>query len=528
MNKGADKQIRVLMLMAEPTDQARLRLGEELHDIETEIERMGMEECFLFKKLMSIRAEEIQGAILKHKPHIVHFSGHGLITGQLCFEDKLGQTLPVEVQALSALFKQVTDSIQCVVLNACYSDQQAQVISQHIPFVIGMTKVISDQAAIRFAVGFYGALAAGYTYEKAYELACVQIQIAGFSEELTPILRKKQEQNRKVFYSERPEIEEQCYTTIEEPGALLRIKAAKSMGKTWLMRRIVEKARQQNYRTVVLSFKNFVNENITNDIDKFLKALCIAIAKELEVSHQVEQHWQGLESSIEKATDYLQKYILKEAETPLLLALNNVDAVFDKLAIAEDFCQMLRNWHDFARQGDDKSIIWERLRLIIVHSTEVYAAFNINSSPLGGVGLVIRLPELNSEQVQIWIQYNNLSFKEEEIEQLIILLGGHPFLLKRAIDYFKLYKPSFREFISIAPSLSGPFDGHLQELSAILQGQSFLKKAFRQVIQLDFQQPVQLNPNIARKLCCLGLTKWHNDNVIIRCKLYYDFFRKHL
>ncbi len=515
-------------MTAEPVDQPYLRLGEEIRDIEAEMRRTCSEERFSLRWSPSLSPFDIQREITTFKPDIVHFSGHGMTNGALCFEDRLGKTYPVETKALAALFQQVRSYLKCVVLNACYSDEQAKVISQHIPYVIGMTRAISDKAAIRFAVGFYGALAAGSEYEKAYESACVQIQLERHSEELIPVLRRTQDHSRKVFYSERPEIEEACYRNIQELGALLRIKAAKSMGKTWLMRRIVEKGRSYNYRNAVLSFNSFLNKSISEDIDKFLKAFCISITKELGLTHDVEKYWQGLETSIEKATDYFQRCILDNDEAPLLLALNHVDAVFEKPVIAQDFCQMLRNWHEFARQGDYKSHIWERLRLIIVHSTDVYAAFNINASPLSGVGMVVRLPELNTKQVKTWIEHHNLNFDENQIQQLIILLGGHPFLLKRAINYFETYNPLFTEFISNAATLDGPFDGHLKELLEILNNQPLLKKGFRQVVQQSMNQPIKLNIDVARKLCCLGLTKWQHNNLVVRCQLYYDFFHNHL
>jgi cell division protein FtsB len=78
-----------------------------------------------------------------------------------------------------------------VVLNACYSETQAKVIAEHIPFVIGMNQAIGDKAAIAFAVGFYKALAAGNTIEKAYKFGCVEIQLQGIAEHLKPIIYKK-------------------------------------------------------------------------------------------------------------------------------------------------------------------------------------------------------------------------------------------------------------------------------------------------------------------------------------------------
>jgi CHAT domain len=130
-------RIRILFLIAEPTDSARLRSRQELRDIKERLQLANERERFVLDYELSSRPEEISQAILKIQPQIIHFSGHGTSNGELCFEDSLGRMQPVEPHVLAELFELVADWVECVVLNACYSDIQAQAIVQHIPFVIG-------------------------------------------------------------------------------------------------------------------------------------------------------------------------------------------------------------------------------------------------------------------------------------------------------------------------------------------------------------------------------------------------------
>jgi hypothetical protein len=95
----------------------------------------------LFQRL-SVRPADVSQALLDVTPTIVHFSGHGTVGGALCFEDDLGQALPVRPNALAALFEQFAPAIKCVVLNACYSEEQARVISNHVDYVIGMSEAV--------------------------------------------------------------------------------------------------------------------------------------------------------------------------------------------------------------------------------------------------------------------------------------------------------------------------------------------------------------------------------------------------
>jgi len=137
---------------------------------------------------LSIRPADISQALLDTEPQIVHFSGHGASNGALCFENQSGQIQFVEPDALAALFEQFTNQVNCVLLNACYSEIQAKAIAEHIEYVIGMNQAIGDKAAIAFAIGFYQALGAGRTIDEAYKLGCIQIRLQGISEHLTPVL----------------------------------------------------------------------------------------------------------------------------------------------------------------------------------------------------------------------------------------------------------------------------------------------------------------------------------------------------
>jgi hypothetical protein len=155
----------------------------------------------------AVTDDDLRRALLDNEPQIVHFAGHGtgqvlegtgrdlasdddVDSGGLAFENDDGKIQLITGDALARLFELCADSVKCVVLNACYSESQANAISQHIDFVVGMKKAIGDQAAIKFAVGFYDALGAGRDFEKAFKFGCSAIDLKGISEHLTPIFKK--------------------------------------------------------------------------------------------------------------------------------------------------------------------------------------------------------------------------------------------------------------------------------------------------------------------------------------------------
>jgi hypothetical protein len=181
----------ILILAANPKTTPPLRLDEEVREIDAGLQRAKKREQFDLKQRWAVRVRDVYQSLLDFKPQIVHFSGHGTGDDGLQLEDEAGKTRLVDTVALAKLFELFASNIECVVLNACYSEVQASAIAQHIPYVIGMNKAIGDKAAIKFATGFYSALCAGESVEFAYKLGCNVIQLDGIPEHLTPVLKKK-------------------------------------------------------------------------------------------------------------------------------------------------------------------------------------------------------------------------------------------------------------------------------------------------------------------------------------------------
>lgn len=192
-------KIHILILAANPKDTSPLRLNEEVREIDNGLQRAQHRDQFELEHKWAVRPRDIQRAMLDINPQIVHFSGHGTGEKGLVFVDEAGQAKLVNGEALAGLFKLFAEQLDCVLLNGCYSEIQAEAIAKYISYVIGMKQAIGDRAAIEFAVGFYDALGAGRSVEFAYKLGCSAIQIAGIPEHLTPILLKKTESLTKAF-----------------------------------------------------------------------------------------------------------------------------------------------------------------------------------------------------------------------------------------------------------------------------------------------------------------------------------------
>ena len=180
----------ILILAANPKDTTKLRLEEEIREIEEGLRRANHRDKFKLETKLAVRQRDFYRAILDTRPQIIHFCGHGGGENGILLEDETGIIAFVQADTLASLFKLFAKKgVECVVLNACYSEVQAEAISEHINHVIGMNRAIGDKAAINFAVAFYDALAAGEDVEFAFELGCSQL--VGLKENQTPVLKTK-------------------------------------------------------------------------------------------------------------------------------------------------------------------------------------------------------------------------------------------------------------------------------------------------------------------------------------------------
>jgi hypothetical protein len=184
---------KILVLSANPKGTKPLRLNEEIREIKEGLRLAKKRDSFQIDSAEAVRDIDIHRSILNYEPQIIHFSGHGAGEEGLIFEDNTGQQKLVDAAALAGLFELFADDVECVLLNACYSEIQAKAIAKHINYVIGMSQEIGDKAAIKFAVGFYDALGAGRSVEFAYKLGCQVIRMAGIREHLTPQLLRKED-----------------------------------------------------------------------------------------------------------------------------------------------------------------------------------------------------------------------------------------------------------------------------------------------------------------------------------------------
>jgi hypothetical protein len=320
-----------------------------------------------------------------------------------------------------------------------------------------------------------------------------------------------------AFYVERAE-DQVALEAIERQGVTITIKAPRQMGKSSLLMRLIEAAAKVGKRVAFLDFQLFDQAALT-DADTFFRQFCTWLTDQLEIEDQVEAYWQMPLGNSQRCTRYVSRYLLKELGSPLVLAMDEVESVFDT-NFRSDFFGMLRSWHNQRLAGS----IWKQLDLALVTSTEPYQLIdNLNQSPFN-VGEVIELADFSPEQVADLNRRHGSPLTLAQEQQLIALLGGHPYLVRRALYLVASQRISPADLFSQATDDRGPFGDHLRNHLFRLHGKADLIQGLRQVIR----HHTCPDERVFFRLRGAGLVRREGREVWPRCQLYADFFRERL
>ena len=181
--------VTVLYLGVSPEDAVRLRTDKEARDIREAIRLSDNPDSIAFEDRWAMRQNDLLQALNEVNPEIVHFSGHGAEDGSLVIEDSAGKTLLVSKDAMAAVIEAAAERVRLVVFNACFSDEQADKILEHVDAVIGMSDSISDESALAFARQLYSSIGFGLSLAQAFMQARAAVALVSPGEAGTPQLR---------------------------------------------------------------------------------------------------------------------------------------------------------------------------------------------------------------------------------------------------------------------------------------------------------------------------------------------------
>jgi len=328
------------------------------------------------------------------------------------------------------------------------------------------------------------------------------------------------------FYVHRPPVEQRCYEAVMKPGALIRIKGPRQVGKTSLITRILAHAADQGAETVTWNLVE-LERSIFESLESFLKSLCWVVTRQLGLENRLSEYWDsGVASNNMKCSTYFEEYLLPQVQGVLVLGIDDIDRVFPYEKTASDALTLFRSWHEKAK----RKRLWEKLRIVLAHSTEEYIQMDVNQSPFN-VGVPIALPAFTLEQAKELANRHGFSWNEADVrargvglEQLHALVGGHPYLLRLAMYHMVQDKLLMPQLLKEACTDVGVFSRHLHRYWEKFHKDTELSAAMKQVVTAS--EPVKLNPGLKFKLNSMGVIDLREQGVVPRCQLYRTYLQQ--
>jgi TPR repeat protein len=186
------RKVKVLFFTADPRlgrpGGEPLELDEELRQIRYHVRQARHGRRLVFEPHGATRPDDLIDLLEKTDARVVHFSGHGGNAGLVLVGRGGQRPHPVDAAALGNLFRTYHGPIRLAVLSACSSRKEAQAIADVVGCAIGTSSEISDKAAITFSSRFYRAVANGYSVQRAFDEACLALQVHNVPKSEYPVL----------------------------------------------------------------------------------------------------------------------------------------------------------------------------------------------------------------------------------------------------------------------------------------------------------------------------------------------------
>lgn len=319
------------------------------------------------------------------------------------------------------------------------------------------------------------------------------------------------------FYIKREE-DRRMENEMKRLGSTVTIRAARQSGKSSLLVRGLDQAKQSGANTMLLDMQRVDRDHLAS-LDVFLRYFAEFIVFKLsQDADAIDRYWRRSLSPQEKLTNLFTDFIFDKVDRNLVIGLDEVDDLL-RTSFYSEFFGLLRSWHNL-RATDE---VWDKLSTIMVISTEPYLLIaDFHQSPFN-VGVNLNLQDFNASQIQVLNERHGSPLAGNEFDELVQIFGGHPFLTRKAFYLLVVEKKSWKDLKVTAAAEDGPFADHLRRYHWMIQQDAALKDALRSIIKNN-----KCSDALLHRLLQAGLVKASGDIVKCRCDLYRTYFEDKL
>lgn len=322
------------------------------------------------------------------------------------------------------------------------------------------------------------------------------------------------------FYVER-ESDPEFLQALRNHESIVLVKGPRQMGKTSMIGRGVKLANEQGWRAVMTDFQKLSVSQLASE-EKFYKLLAATLAKRLGFKYDFEEEWLDVFGANMNMDNFL-RAVLEASDAPLVWFMDEADKLFG-VPFASDFFGLVRSWHNC--RATEPSGPWSRLTVVIGYATEAHLFIqDLNQSPFN-VGRQLELDNFSVQHLEdLNRRYGSPLSSRGEVVELHDLVGGQPFLTRRAFDVLSRKVMDFPALLSTADRDEGPFGDHLKRiLISVSQLPSVLE-----ALRSSLSNPELRDTDGYHRLLAAGIVTQTGDrSVRLRCELYRRYLSQHL
>lgn len=323
------------------------------------------------------------------------------------------------------------------------------------------------------------------------------------------------------FYVVRP-TDEKFRAAITRQDSIVLVKGARQVGKTSLLARGLEQARQSGAKVVLTDLQNISADSLES-VDKLLMTFADCFADQLDLNVFPSELWKPSRSPITNFEQYLRREILVKVMAPIVWGLDEVDRLFT-CAFGSEIFGLFRSWHN--KRALDPAGPWRRLTLAIAYATEAHLFItDLNQSPFN-VGTRLMLDDFTFEQVnEINKLYGSPLKENAQVARYFRLVSGHPYLVRRGLYEMVTNNLDLAALEAQSDHDEGPFGDHLRRMLFSLSQDRELYDVVRSMLQ---GKPCPKAESFYR-LRSAGLVLGDSArDARLRCQLYATYFERHL
>lgn len=323
------------------------------------------------------------------------------------------------------------------------------------------------------------------------------------------------------FYIERP-VDAEFRSAIAGQHSIVLIQGPRQVGKTSLLARGLQQAREAGTKVIVTDFQS-LSDAYLESAEKLLSALAETIADQLELDVSPAETWLPSQSPGINLGRYLRREVFLKISSPIVWGLDEVDRLFT-CKFGEEVFGLFRFWHN--SRALDPEGGWHRLTLAMSYATEARLFITDPHQSPFNVGMKFLLEDFTLEQVaELNRRYARPLRDDAEVWRYFQLVNGQPYLAHKGLYEMVTHGLSLNDLAAEAHGDEGVFGDHLQRILVMLGHDDELRQSMRMLLRGEAHP----NAESFYRLRSAGVIKGDSPSEAKpRCELYASYLAERL